>query len=128
MATAYKRADGTIGFRVNALEAFFFPLPSDVVDSVNFDETTNAAVVADIRANPTPYALVTGVLKKNGANVVLAADGDRAALLNSAATAVSNNNTFLGVASPTNAQVLAQVKALTQQNNQIIRRLVQLTQ
>ena len=33
----------------------------------------------------------------------------------------ANNTTFLGIASPTNAQVVAQVQALTRQNNGIMR-------
>jgi hypothetical protein len=38
-----------------------------------------------------------------------------------AATALASNRTFLAIASPTNAQVSAQVKALTQQNVRLIR-------
>lgn len=38
-------------------------------------------------------------------------------------TALSNNATFLALASPTNAQVLAQTKALTRQMNNVIRLL-----
>jgi hypothetical protein len=33
----------------------------------------------------------------------------------------ANNTTFLGIASPTNAQVVAQVQALTRQNNGLMR-------
>jgi hypothetical protein len=40
--------------------------------------------------------------------------------------AVNTNNTFLALTTPTNAQVLAQVQALTRQNTQIINRLLQL--
>lgn len=42
-----------------------------------------------------------------------------------AAQAVQNNNDFLDVASPTAAQVRDQVRALTQQMNRVIRRLIQ---
>ncbi len=38
-----------------------------------------------------------------------------------AVQALADNRTFLAIASPTNAQVLAQVKALTRQNQGIIR-------
>jgi hypothetical protein len=38
-----------------------------------------------------------------------------------AANAIGGNITALGVGSPTNAQVVAQVKALTRQNNALIR-------
>jgi hypothetical protein len=39
--------------------------------------------------------------------------------------ALVDNRAFLDITSPTNAQVLAQVKALTRQNNKIIRLLLQ---
>ena len=38
-----------------------------------------------------------------------------------AATALTANATYLAIASPTNAQVVAQVRALTQQTNKLIR-------
>lgn len=47
-------------------------------------------------------------------------------LVAAAAQAVSDNDTFLEIASPTNAQTLAQVRRLTNQNNRIIRMLVRL--
>lgn len=40
--------------------------------------------------------------------------------------AIIDNDTFLAIANSNNAQVLAQVKRLTQQNNRIIRRLAQI--
>ena len=43
-----------------------------------------------------------------------------------AAGAVADNATYLAIATPTNAQVAAQVRRLTQQNQRIIRRLIQL--
>ena len=46
-------------------------------------------------------------------------------LRNQAITAMQGNRDFLNIAgTPTNAQVLAQVKALTRQNNGIIRQLL----
>ena len=41
-----------------------------------------------------------------------------------ALVALKKNKTFLSLASPTNAQSLAQIKALTRQNNAIIRLLL----
>lgn len=38
-----------------------------------------------------------------------------------AVAALADNRTFLAIASPTNAQVVAQVKALTRQNSAVIR-------
>lgn len=47
-------------------------------------------------------------------------------LLAAAAQAVADNDVFLAIASPTNAQTLAQVRRLTQQNTRIIRRLIKI--
>ena len=51
---------------------------------------------------------------------------DRKAIRQAAAGAIADNDAFLALASPTNAQVLAQVKRLTQQNTRIIKRLIQI--
>jgi hypothetical protein len=51
---------------------------------------------------------------------------ERRDLRTEAAQAVTDNNTYLALGSPSNAQNLAQIRALTRQNNRIIRRLVQL--
>jgi len=51
---------------------------------------------------------------------------DRKALAGAAQQALADNATFLALGSATNAQIAAQVRALTRQNNQLIRRLVQL--
>lgn len=51
---------------------------------------------------------------------------ERKGLRAAAAQTIADNNTFLALASPTNAQVLAQVKSLTQQNNRIIKRIIQI--
>lgn len=50
------------------------------------------------------------------------AQNDNAVTMESqAASALTNNRTYLALSSPTNAQVAAQVRALTQQNTQLIR-------
>lgn len=46
---------------------------------------------------------------------------NRQALTDQAAAALATNRTFLALASPTNAQIAAQVKALTRQNNALVR-------
>lgn len=51
---------------------------------------------------------------------------ERKALADAAQQALADNATFLAIGTPSNAQVLAQVRALTRQSNQLIRRLVQL--
>lgn len=52
------------------------------------------------------------------------ANTNRTTIQTQAATALANNRTYLALASPTNAQTLAQVKALTRQNNGLIRLLL----
>lgn len=51
---------------------------------------------------------------------------NRMTLEEQAAQALAGNRAFLAIASPSNAQVLAQTKALTRQNNGIIRLLLNL--
>jgi hypothetical protein len=50
---------------------------------------------------------------------------ERKALRQQAAQAIADNEAYLAVASPSNAQVVAHVRRLTEQNNRIIKRLVQ---
>lgn len=127
MARLYVDGAGLpIAFRRDTLEDSMNPAPSGTF--FEFDEDTNAALVNEIASNLKPFTVITGVLKRNGATVTPAADGDKAAVRKAAANAISTNDTFLALANPSNAQILAQVKALTQQNTKIIRRIVQLSQ
>lgn len=50
----------------------------------------------------------------------------RKAIRQAAAQVIFDNDTYLAIASPTNAQVVAQVRRLTQQNSAVIRRLIQI--
>lgn len=62
---------------------------------------------------------------ENAAADAQATDDTRAAnlsnLFQQAKTAVTNNQTFLAIGSPTTAQAVAQVQALTRQNDALIR-------
>ena len=51
-------------------------------------------------------------------------DGNRVTLTERARTALAGNRDFLDLATPTNAQTLAQVRALTKQMNVVIRLIV----
>jgi len=53
---------------------------------------------------------------------------ERTTLRTQAVAVVAGNNDFLDLSPPTNAQILAQVKALTRQNTILIKRLVQLSE
>lgn len=128
MAKVFTHANGIVGWRKTAAEEAAAPLPADAANVVTFDEDTNAALVADLGLTTAPYSVAGGVLKKNGVAVSLTADGDRRSLVTAAAAAVSANQTYLGIASPSTAQVAAQVRALTQQSTQLIKRLLQLSQ
>lgn len=50
-----------------------------------------------------------------------ALEGNRTTLTQRAQTALAGNRDFLALTAPTNAQTLAQVKALTRQNTALIR-------
>lgn len=73
-------------------------------------------------------AIIAGFNPSDAAHLIWLANRnpDRKALADAAQQALADNATFLALGSATNAQVLAQVRALTRQNNQLIRRLVQL--
>lgn len=62
-----------------------------------------------------------GNLVAGGIYVVPDAVDNEAQLIQKAASALANNQTFLAIASPTTAQAVAQVKALTRQVNALIR-------
>lgn len=51
-------------------------------------------------------------------------NGNESTIRAQAAQALATNRAFLAIATPTNAQTLAQVKALTRQTNGIIRLLL----
>lgn len=51
---------------------------------------------------------------------------ERTTLRQAAQQAVADNQTYLAISNPSNAQVVAQARRLTQQNIQLIKRLAQL--
>lgn len=52
---------------------------------------------------------------------------DKDGLVKAAAQAIADNDAFIAIASPSNAQNAAQIKALTRQVNRLIKRTIQLT-
>lgn len=74
----YANANGNI-LRVlsNDAEERMFGPPDGYADMVELDEDTNAAVVAELRPDPSRFTVANGKLKKNGQNVTLAAQGSR---------------------------------------------------
>lgn len=55
---------------------------------------------------------------------MLASQANRQTLVDQATQATANNRTYIALASPTAAQTTAQTKALSRQNNAIIRLLL----
>lgn len=108
-------------------EATAFPSGVPGASAFEFDEDTNANLVDEIARDLTPFTVVAGVLRRNGSNVSPAADGDRTGLRKAVAAALQANADYIALASPTNAQTLAQVRELTRQNSRIIRRILQLS-
>lgn len=88
------------------------------------DDTTRLATVTPI--NPVGQSTTRPYTDSENAGAdQRALDATRSinkeALLSKAEQALSTNATFLAIASPTNAQTLAQVKALTKQINALIK-------
>jgi len=129
MAKFFQVAGQSIGLLRTDFEESLQPVPGGAA-VVPFDAETNAALLSDFDRNHNAYAIAGGQLQKNGVNVAVQSDGqpkqDRDGLLNAADNAVATNGTYLAISNPTNAQVAAQVRALTQQNNRIIPLLVRL--
>lgn len=117
---------GSIGFRITAADEAARPIPGTATGTITFDEDTNSSLLIDLMKTTTPYSISGAQLLKNGSPVTIQPDGDRKGLLAAAANAVTSNNTYIAIASPSNAQIAAQVKSLTQQNNALIKRLIQL--
>lgn len=80
-----------------------------------FSDDGTVRVVAS--ADVTQAALQAAV----DAHVAIDEDGNRRTIEQQAETALDTNRTFLDRSSPTNAQIAAQVKALTRQNSGLIR-------
>lgn len=88
----------------------------DFANRVFHDYETGADVSRPFNAAENQMADIEEVSLSKGAL--------REELEDKVVNAFQSNNAFLAIASPTNAQVLAQVKALTRQNNAIMKLLV----
>lgn len=89
----------------------------DLLLLADLDEAQRAAASAVIAAHP---ATAQAAL-----DTATAANANEATIRQHAAGALTSNKAFLALTSPTNAQVLAQVKALTRQQNGLIRLALQ---
>lgn len=91
-----------------------------LVEEVNVDAKTGEVTR---RMVEVPDMLTTQQATARQAAEVQAESNEKT-ILQQAADALAGNTAFLNIASPSNAQTLAQVKALTRQNNKIIRMLL----
>ena len=87
----------------------------DALTGIITERPFTPAEKAQQQADATAYAAAKAITDT--------LDGNRATLTERASTALQGNRDFLALASPTNAQTLAQVKALTRQNTALIRLL-----
>lgn len=90
--------------------------PVSVVVSHPSITSANTAAIQTVIGN---YTLTPGYTGSPGTAV-----GNQGALLQRAQTALTNNQTYLAIAAPTQAQAVAQVAALTRQTNGLIRFLL----
>jgi hypothetical protein len=51
------------------------PIEGVITQTLDFDDESNQALVADLQASTAPYRLTAGVLTKNGAAVTIAGPG-----------------------------------------------------
>lgn len=124
MAVIYAGADNRVirYLRSPAEEAEFPTPPVGTVHTLVFDEATNAAAAADLTVSVDPYRLAGSALTKDGQAVVIAADGEDATVRKQAQQTVDDLTTYLGLATPTNAQNALALKTLARAVRYLIRR------
>lgn len=97
--------------------------------TLDFDESTNADLLATLLADWNHHALVSGQLLHSGQAVIIAAPSAATVqaqqVRQQAQQVVDDITAFLALASPTTAQTLALVKELAQVLRYLIRREVQ---
>ncbi len=96
--------------------------PAGLAGTLVFDRATNAALSTAIRANPDAYRVIGGALQLNGSPVAIAADSEDEAVRKVAQQTVNDLTTYLGLASPTNAQNILALKTLARAVRYLIRR------
>lgn len=103
---------------VNAHLAGWFP----VTDTARPDDTPTTTHDRSVQlVNGTPTVVWTPRPKTVDEIAADTAQANRTTIRTQAADALTANRAFVGLASPTNAQTLAQVKALSRQMNGLIR-------
>jgi hypothetical protein len=99
-----------------------------VVIGVEADRTTWLVRPSNLQAAAQPTINAFDVTEAAETTWIESQEPDLKALKDQAAAATATNTTYLAIGSPTNAQNLAQIRALTQQNQRIISALLRTIQ
>lgn len=99
----------------------YYPGTTNVAQS--WDDSTGTYTAYGPSGNVTETRPFTAdeTARAQAIEASVTAGGNRATLTSAATNAIANNQTFLGIASPTAAQELSQLQALTRQVNALIR-------
>lgn len=96
-------------------------------DDVNFQHHYYDATGVELPAGQSPIAYTAAeVTAAQARNTQSTRANNLTTIFTQAQNALANNSNYTAIVSPTNAQVVAQVQALTNQNNKIIRVLLAL--
>lgn len=100
-------------------EESIYGAPSGTVFSLSFDESANTALLAALDQDWNSHTMPSGTLQRNGSPVSISSAGSRFTarqqLVEAKNTILGNAaglSTYRGLASPTNAQSIAAIKAL----------------
>lgn len=133
MATLFIRADGKLeAVRLEWDKTQPLPPASSYARTLEFDESVNATLLNHLKNSwhDIVFAADNRYTVNGGVPTSLATESsdyaNRFGVKRQAATAVAANDTYLAIANPTNAQLIAQVRRLTQNQNAIIKRLAQI--
>jgi hypothetical protein len=92
-----------------------------MADITIYDAATGVVTVRDFTPEEAAQRALDEAQALADAQTRALTDGNWTTLTDRAVTALQGNRDFLALASPTNAQTLAQVKNLTRQNTALIR-------
>ena len=95
-------------------------------DVTEVDARTGEVTVRDMTPEEVAQAALDAAEAAARNAITDALDGNRATLTDRAATALQGNRDFLALASPSNAEVFAQVRLLTRENTALIRLVLNL--
>ena len=112
MATLYAAADATLSrFLTSDQEAEYPTAPPGTASTLQFDESTNAALIAGLSSDWQSYRLSGSTLTHNGQAVTIGAPSaaytQRQQVTAQAQQLLSDIDAYLALSTPTNAQTVA---------------------